>query len=32
MVIGVQILDEATCILHRANTLDKGMNLTILKL
>ena len=26
----VQILDEAVCILHSANTLGKGMNLTIL--
>ena len=26
----VQILDETLCILHGANTLRKGMNVTIL--
>ena len=30
MATGVQILDEAVCILHSANTLGKGMNPTIL--
>ena len=30
MAIRVQILDEAVCISHSANTLGKGMNQTIL--
>ena len=30
MVNQVQILDKALCILHSANTLEKGMKLTIL--
>ena len=29
-VIRVQILDETDCILHRTNTLGKGMNKIIL--
>ena len=29
-VTQVQMLDEAVCILHRANTLGEGMNPTIL--
>ena len=29
-VTQVQILDEAVCILHSANTIGKGMNPTIL--
>ena len=29
-VTRVQLLDEAVCILHSANTLRKGMNPTIL--
>ena len=30
MEIRFQILDEAVCISHSANTLRKGINLTIL--
>ena len=30
MAIGVQILEEAVCILHSANTFKKGMTPTTL--
>ena len=30
LTIQVQILDEAICISHYTNTLEKGMNTTIL--
>ena len=29
LMIRVQILDEADCVLHRANALEKGMNLVL---
>ena len=32
MATRVQMLDEAVCISHSTNTLDKGMNPTILPL